>query len=210
MATPITHIVLAKELLDTQPNSFSKKDFLIGTSFPDIRHLGVIERDKTHNPEVTLNEVLNTTNSFQSGLLFHSLVDEVREKFIQDNDIYSLVPKSKYIILALKLVEDEILFHRIDNWREITEYMNVVLDEEMVFQIEKDNLKRWHTLLRDYFSRKPTKDTRERFFMAIGFNKETIEEIEKIVSLVKKNEKAMEILKNVYSDFNSLLKSQSS
>ena len=108
MSAPITHIVIAKELLDTQPDTFSKRDFFIGTSFPDIRYLKVIERDKTHNPKTTLSEVLNTTNSFRSGLLFHSLVDEVREKSIQDNDIYSLIPKLKYITQALKLVEDEI------------------------------------------------------------------------------------------------------
>ena len=48
MAAPITHIVLASKVYDQFFSNFSKKDFLIGTSFPDIRYLKVIDRNTTH------------------------------------------------------------------------------------------------------------------------------------------------------------------
>jgi len=206
MAAPITHIVLAKELLDSHPSIFSERDFFIGTSFPDIRHLHVIERNKTHNPETTLKKVLENKNSFHSGLLFHSLVDEMREKFIQKSNTYSLAPKSKCITQALKSVEDEILFHRIEDWRKIIMYTDSVLEEETTFSIDRKDIEKWHALLKDYFSDRPSKDTRKKFFVAIGFGEQDIEEIESTITLVKKNEKIVEILKGVYYNFNNLLR----
>lgn len=48
MATPITHIVLTEKVFEKFFKDKTRKDFFIGTSFPDIKYLKVIDRDKSH------------------------------------------------------------------------------------------------------------------------------------------------------------------
>ncbi|HPR92239.1 MAG TPA: hypothetical protein PLR64_03240, partial [Candidatus Dojkabacteria bacterium] len=48
MAAPITHIVLSEKVLKKFFPRTEKKKFLIGTSLPDIRYLGVVDRNATH------------------------------------------------------------------------------------------------------------------------------------------------------------------
>ena len=49
MAAPIAHIFCALFLLNNNIIDVDNiQEFIIGTSFPDIRYLGVIERDTTH------------------------------------------------------------------------------------------------------------------------------------------------------------------
>src|SRR3989344_5759752 len=96
MAAPITHIVLADKVFDEYFPNLSKDKFLVGTSFPDIRYLRVIKREQTHPKNITLSDI-KSVESFNGGLLFHILIDRVRENYMQENDIYSLMPASKLI-----------------------------------------------------------------------------------------------------------------
>lgn len=45
MAAPLTHLVLAERIFQKHFSDQHRKVFLQGTSFPDIRYLGVIDRD---------------------------------------------------------------------------------------------------------------------------------------------------------------------
>lgn len=95
MAGPITHLVLTQKVYE---RFFSQKDrgaFVVGTSFPDIRYLGVIEREKTHRPRVTLKQVLEA-ESFEAGVQFHVLVDVVRERFMKAYGMYELFDDNRY------------------------------------------------------------------------------------------------------------------
>lgn len=91
MATPITHIVLAEKVFNKHFADKDRKKLLVGTSLPDIKHLGVITREKAHFCGLTINN-LKEKDSFEAGFQFHSLVDEIREKFVGENDIYSFRP----------------------------------------------------------------------------------------------------------------------
>jgi len=51
-----------------------------------------------------------------AGVKFHSILDRSREKFIIENDIYSLCPKSKYITQSLKILEDEIFYQYVKGY----------------------------------------------------------------------------------------------
>src|SRR5438552_12343909 len=112
MAAPIAHIFLALEML-TGPFSglFNEREFIIGTSFPDIRYLNVIDREKTHLSHVTLEEILQEPDSFKAGMLFHSFVDEQREKYIVAHGFYGELPSFIFITQVLKFAEDIILKH---------------------------------------------------------------------------------------------------
>jgi len=46
MAAYITHIVLTDKIFDKHFSNKNKAEFYIGTSFPDIRYLGVIKKRK--------------------------------------------------------------------------------------------------------------------------------------------------------------------
>ncbi len=96
MAAPITHIVLTQKIFDKYFRRLDHQLFFIGTLLPDIRYLGVIDRKETHYKNLSIKD-LNGEKSFLAGLKFHSILDEVREKFIIENDIYSLCMDSKYI-----------------------------------------------------------------------------------------------------------------
>lgn len=47
MAAPITHVALTEKIFNNIFHNYDKKEFIIGTSFPDIRYLGTIDREKT-------------------------------------------------------------------------------------------------------------------------------------------------------------------
>ena len=80
MAGPIGHIVLALSLLNGPLADKDRAAFMLGTTFPDIRYLGVIERGKTHNNHATWQNVQTESSSFKAGMDFHALVDRGREQ----------------------------------------------------------------------------------------------------------------------------------
>lgn len=81
MATSITHVVFAQKVFERFFSDKDKLEFFIGTLFPDIRHLGVIARERTHFHNLTIEEI-QRKSSFMAGVMFHSLLDEVREAYI--------------------------------------------------------------------------------------------------------------------------------
>lgn len=156
MAAPIAHIFCALSLLsDGAIEVENKSDFIIGTSFPDIRYLGVIRRGQTHVENVTWNQVKNASTSFEKGRLLHSLLDEVREKFIVKHNLYEFVPDSQFRTQVLKFYEDMLLYETIKNWSEIADSFDPILPEECAYDIKESDVKAWHDLLKQYISHKP-------------------------------------------------------
>lgn len=156
MAAPIAHIFCALSLLSSNAITIDNvTDFIIGTSFPDIRYLRVIERDKTHVKNVTWNDVINAPNSFEKGRLLHCLLDEVREEFIEQNNLYEFIPNSPFRTQILKFYEDIILYEMIKSWPQINHYFDTIIPEEIVYDININDLKMWHNILKDYCSQQP-------------------------------------------------------
>ena len=204
MAAPITHIVLAEKVFSNHFQNLSKDKFLIGTSFPDIRYLRVIKREQTHPKDIILSDI-KSADSFNGGLLFHVLVDRVRENYMQKNDIYSLMPASKLITQTLKLLEDELFYDRLNNWSLIGSYFDNVLSEELEYPIKDTDVLKWHKLLQIYLSEKPTPETRKDFFEAIYFTEENAKEVEDNLAIIRSNSKVLEIIESFYKDFDKLL-----
>jgi hypothetical protein len=204
MAAPATHIVLANKVYEKH---FSDKDygkFIVGTSFPDIRYTGVIDRSATHSDDLRLIEV-QSKDSFESGLLFHSLVDEVREKYMKEKGLYDLFPESQFKTQGVKFFEDMVLYDKIADWpKQLVSFKNI-LDEELRFGISEEAIEKWHRLLVQILSSKLT-DADVRLFVAeIGKPEVMAEEIIRVVHNPKDDRKTKEIILGFYDDFESLI-----
>lgn len=203
MAAPITHIVLADKVYKKYFSDKNKQEFFVGTSLPDIRYLKVVERDTTHHKNVSLKDILNI-NSFDAGLMFHSLVDEVREKYMKSNEYYSLYPNSNLLTQASKVFEDRVLYNRVFNWTEIVGYFNKQYKNELDLGIKSGDIERWHQLLKKYFVSKPTDKDAIAFANGMGFPLVRAEEIIAVIQNAD-TKKAKQIILKFYNNFEKLL-----
>lgn len=204
MAAPITHIVLAEKIFDKFFNGKTKKDFFVGSLFPDIRYLKVIERKKTHFDSLAVSDIQND-DSFLAGLKFHSILDSNREKYILASGIYSLCPESKYLTQSLKMLEDKLFYRHIKNWQEYINYFNKILHYETDLRVAKKDIKRWHLLLQQYFQKQPDQESITNFILGIGFTDKVADEINKDIVTMRANHKIVSILENLYKNFETLL-----
>lgn len=206
MAAPITHIVLADKVFNGHFPSFDRKIFFIGTSFPDIRYLGAIDRATTHfiNEKLSLDN-LNQDNDFVAGAKFHVIVDAVRENYIIANKIYELLPESKYITQSLKLLEDDLLYEKFGIWEKIIRDFESIPFEQIKFELDKDHIENWYSLLREYFSSKPNPEIRTKFITRIGFKEEDAREMNNFIELARNNERVKRVIYGLYDQFEFLL-----
>jgi hypothetical protein len=206
MAAPITHVVLTNKVLDKFFGDKDRKLFMLGTSFPDIRRLGKIEREKVHFNDFSLVEMKND-DPFTAGLKFHSVVDEVRKKYVQDNNIISLFPDSEFIKEAVKIFEDRILRNKSDRWEETAGYFDQIYQEELIFGVKEEDVRTWHKMLTEYFLSDINKDIGiTNFIMGSGNSQETVAEMVRTANEVKDYKKAEELVLNFYDNFEKLIK----
>lgn len=152
MAAPIAHVFLALQILaGPLKGIFNEKEFIIGTSFPDIRYLKIVERAETHVDNVTFDDIKNESSSFKAGLLFHSFVDQEREKYIVQHNMYETLPSFRFTTQSLKFAEDHLL-RELFNVQQYTDYFNDILTEQLSFNIAEENIKKWHIFLQEYFT----------------------------------------------------------
>lgn len=208
MANQITHIVLAEKMSDQIFDKFDQEAFLVGTVFPDIRYLKVIERDKAHFKELSFKDILDEQNSFTAGLKYHSLVDEVREKYMIGKGIYSIIPPSKFITQALKIYEDEVLYTNVSNWNQVVYILGRILPEEIRLVGQADKVKMWHSLMQEYFKDTPTDISRKNFILGVGFSEEIATEINELIDRMRQIPEVREIILDLYEKWSYLIKSE--
>jgi hypothetical protein len=159
-AGPITHAYLADRWIQyrEQYNQQGTESFIKGTLFPDIRYLGVISRKETHEPNMTLKNLIKEKSPFIKGKKLHAFVDEEREKMVIQWKIYDKlkhVPGQMYMNTFLKLVEDEILFEK-NKWSKIKESLKTLDANERLYKVSDENLIKWHEVLSKCFTVSPT------------------------------------------------------
>lgn len=169
MAGPVTHIVLALQILHLLPTTVDRQAFIIGTSFPDIRYMAKLERDKTHIEPVSWNDVVNEPSSFRAGMLFHNLVDEVRLQYFEPN-FYDKTNLSQYtpiyiklFPLMLKTAEDAFLYTKTNRWKEIASYFDTIYQEELDFGVPEHVLRTWHEMIKTYIAHETTAESIAQF-----------------------------------------------
>lgn len=205
MPTPITHIVVTHKALSTILKGYRKKDFIVGTVFPDIRYLKVIEREKTHPKNPPRYNAL-PKGSFLSAIYFHSLVDAAHEDFMVRRRVYSFCAGAAYMNEALKFLEDKVLYNKIKNWRTVARYFDVVLSQEIAFGVRKDAVRRWHIILQTYMDHTPDIESRRNLMLALRFPIEKIGVIETSVQRLKENNNILRTIEDFYNNFETLLK----
>jgi hypothetical protein len=197
---------LAERISNKFFNNFDRKDFLVGTVFPDIRYLKIIDRKDTHFEKITLQDVLDEKNSFTAGLKYHSLVDEVRERYMIEKNIYAHISSSKYITHALKTYEDEILYSNVTDWNEIIPYFDQIFPEETALTNQIDQIKKWHRLLQNYFRELPSDISRQDFVLNLDFTREIATEINELIRKLKQIPQVRDIILGFYEKWDTLVK----
>lgn len=153
MAAPVSHIFLALQFLATPAGcSFDEKEFLVGTSFPDIRYLKCVKRTETHVTDVTLDDIAQEKDSFKAGVLFHSFVDEKREAFMEASGVNKTLPQFLFRSQALKFAEDIVVMDFFDV-QKYSNYFDCILAQETKFGILKDHIMQWHLFLTQYINK---------------------------------------------------------
>lgn len=158
-AGPATHVALGQIWLSyfaPQYTPEQKQSFLLGTVFPDIRYLGAIKRKESHFKGVTLKKVMDAKTPFEQGMLFHSFVDEFRDKMIRKLGIEKKIDtiEQRRRDVFLKLVEDQIIHTKYD-FSQFRNGVTTIPEEEIKFGIEEKTLNEWHLGLALYFSAQP-------------------------------------------------------
>lgn len=143
-AAPTTHVYFSKLWMEKHPVVDEQK-FMIGTLFPDIRYLGTLSREETHEKNVTKKLILDTKCSFTAGKFLHSYLDVKREKYIKKQKIKSHLSgiEKKLQVLFLKLLEDEILWDQ-RSWEDTLAALKVIYPEEIALGVDEKTVLLWH------------------------------------------------------------------
>ena len=205
MAAPATHIVLAEKVFNRIFEGRNEKLFMMGTSFPDIRYLGAVDRGRTHFDVSKIGDLDNLPD-FIAGMKFHSLVDMVREKYVKDNGLYSLFPESKFLTQCVKMLEDKILMTKFDDWDRVARYFDEVIIEEREFGIRVEDIEKWHGFLKAlFFSRNASDASVYEFAEMIGRPREMAEEMVRVMNGATNQLRVNQIIENFYDDFEEFI-----
>lgn len=204
MAGEIGHVIYAARLLPWLDDKVRDASFWSGTLFPDIRHLGVVSRYRTHPANIGLNSLLGQ-DDFHTGMRIHAWIDSTREQFLRAKNIKESLPWHIFVPHALKLAEDELLYDRFEDWNLIHRALNKVIDQELYYVHSSEVINRWHTTLQNYFAHKPNDASRSELSHAIGLSSASTAELNNVVHMLLDNKKTMTILGEFHDHLESLL-----
>ncbi|MCB1115080.1 MAG: hypothetical protein KDK71_01315 [Chlamydiia bacterium] len=142
-AGPMTHLYLAEEFCNAlRYGEEETKQFLIGTSLPDIRYLTHCPRENTHFPVTSLKEVIECPSPFLAGMKFHAWVDEEREAFVLASGIYKKIALYTNVKREtfLKFLEEEIIDYDGRKWGDL--FGAPIKEEETYAHYEQ--IAKWH------------------------------------------------------------------
>jgi len=177
---------------------------MLGTLFPDIRALKVIEREQTHFTGVTYDQIKQVPDSFRRGFLLHSLIDEVREDYVQSKGAYRGLPTSYLTTVALKVCEDIALYDKVKDWHEYIEYLNHFSHHEEQFGIPAGAIQTWHKLHGAFFANSPDKNI-TTFAQGIGLGKEEVDEVTRLMAIIRESKVVDTYLYDFYDNLEDLL-----
>ncbi len=200
MASQITHVPYAKKVLEKflTDREVDERSFFVGTLFPDIRYLGVIEREKTHIVDPTVENLKKLSNSFELGKYTHSLIDYEREKTLERLGMYKEIEPTKLSVYAMKFIEDEFTYPLISDWNKYIKFLNGVTDKEKEL-VGEESARTWHELLQDFFRQPPNTESMIHLAKSLrGFTDELLEGILNEEIKIKKNAAAMKIIGQTY------------
>lgn len=201
MASQITHILYGEKVLNLflKDKHVDERKFYIGTVFPDIRYLKVIDRNKTHIDNPSIEGLKEISNSFELGFYTHTLIDQERELTIKRLGFYDVLPNDRITTYAAKFLEDEIIYPLFRGWSKIISYLNDILEEETNL-VPNEAVIKWHKMLRSYFENPPDKTSVTKFAVALGFDNKLIQAVTNKVEELRENHRVMKIVKTTFDE----------
>lgn len=204
MAGEVGHVVYAARVATFLGEKVGSVSFWAGTLLPDIKHLGIKSRQSTHPEDVSLDKLVGK-NDFETGMRVHAWIDETRNKFLEQSNIKEILPWHPFVPHALKLLEDEWLYDRFDDWNLIHRSLNKVYEEEIQLIQSKKHIIKWHDILQTYFKEKPNNASRYQLSVDIGLSKASAEEVNSIVETLKKEPKTKRLTDQLIYHLEGLL-----
>ena len=175
MAAPVTHLYFADKFCDKHWK-IDRFQFFAWNCLPDIRYIdNTIERTKYHIRDVAIHEVLEEKSDFWKGVKFHSFVDGNRGMFCRLH-IYPLEIFDEIMVRALKFAEDDILYWKLLFRQDFVKFLSEY--EFPVYDVNLQSIKKWKSILCDYFSVQPCKSSRDKFGKSTGLTEDTRIKIE--------------------------------
>lgn len=156
MASPIAHIVYAKDFLNSVQCSFSQEwrnEFIAGSLFPDIiRLLPHTSRELTHNRyPVDLN--FSALSPFYAGWKFHLYCDKAREYFLKKENFYDIPHSKDCSYAANKFLEDMLIYERFDKYEDLSNFL--CLFDLSVDGVDRNTIRPWYQSISEYVRKKP-------------------------------------------------------
>lgn len=199
LASQISHIIYAQEYFEeNELLPEEKEEFILGCTFPDIRRIdGNIKRKDTHLRFYPLDLDFENLTPFEAGWKFHLYCDMRREEILNQYDFYSMKYTEEFYRQPAKMLEDEILYDRYDNWEKIANYFNDVPIISNDINVSKESFELWYSILANYIEKKPNNNSIINFLSKQPGLAPTAKNVVAIVDKLRKNDKVIETLKKV-------------
>ena len=210
MASQIAHIVYARKYFDRletvgadaeniPPENLNRDEFLLGCVFPDIRRIDPnIRRRDTHLRFDPLDLDFSRSTSFEAGWKFHLFCDMRREEILNKYEFYSLKHTADFYNQPAKILEDEIVYDKYNNWEKIVSFFNNPPYINMGVSSETFHL--WYAILAKYAEKKPGDRSMRIFLSKQPKLVNAVNGIMESVVALRKNKKVVEILGKVLEE----------
>lgn len=204
MAGEVSHVVYAARVLARLGEAVRTPAYWAGTLFPNIRHLGIVSRQRTHAARISL-ETLVGASDFATGRRVHAWVDTTRSHFLTELNVKELLPWHPLVPHALALVEDAALYGHFDDWNLIHRALNKVYEEELAAVHEAGHVRRWHTILQDYFRQAPDYEQWLALSRELGLSESSADEINHIARQLQADPRTNAVIERTVRHFEYLL-----
>lgn len=204
MAGEIGHVVYAARVLDHLGDAVADHSYWVGTLLPNMYQLNEGLRHRTHPMDVSLR-TLRGESDFATGLRVHAWVDSTRAYFLQRQHMKEVLPWHPYVPLALKLVEDALLYEHFDDWNLVYRLLNTLHTEEHLYVSDEVVLRQWHSILQHYLRERPSEATRLQLCRSLGLSDAGAAEVVTLTHQLERNGAAQELLIDFWRHFEDLL-----
>lgn len=199
MASQVSHIIYAQHFWEKSPLAEADKDeFLLGAIFPDIRKIDSnIKRMDTHRNFFPLNMDFEGLSSFEAGWKFHLYCDMRREDILNKAGFYKIKGAGDFSGNTAKLLEDELIYDKFNNWEKIVAYFNDPPVIDTGVNVSRETFELWYAIWAKYMEKKPDGKARNIVVSKMLTLSDRAKEIVESIEGLRKNEKAIKILKGV-------------
>ena len=202
MASQITHIVYVKKLFEKYDLLPEEKDeFILGTTFPDIRRIDpTIKRKDTHLHFYPINLDFENLTPFEAGWKFHLYCDMRREEILNQYGFYSIGHTEEFCRQPAKMLEDELIYDEYNNWEKLVNYFNNVPFISNGINVPKETFELWYSILANYLDKKPNNNSVKIFLLKQPDIAPIANDIIETVDKLRKNDKVIGLLKRVHKE----------